>query len=154
MKSMLKVVLVVVESAYENFHGDDVYDDQDEFISNHVEELVLENFPLVAIQNSQEFSQEDFMTSKQEDLFGMHVTINDKDKNMPIHGEHIEGKDDTIFRTASIEDSLPHYEVGDMGGLEFDYQTNTLERDTYEDVSFSELGDDLFKGSTLQEEYS
>ncbi|GLJ10875.1 hypothetical protein SUGI_0137070 [Cryptomeria japonica] len=113
----------VVESAYENFHSDDVYDDLDEFISNHVEEFVLENFPLVFVQTSQEFPQEDYMTSKQEDLFGMHVTINDKDKNMHIHGE-------------DIEDSLAHYKVGDMGGIEFDYKTNTLEKDTYEDVSF------------------
>ncbi|GLJ48175.1 hypothetical protein SUGI_1017220 [Cryptomeria japonica] len=133
----------VIEPTFDEYQSDDVGDDSNELVHNHVEDLVINGSPLVAAPTSQEFSQED--------LFGMHVTNKYKMKDTPINGGLIEGKRNKIFKTTSIDDSLVHYRVGDMGGLGFDYQTKLWERDTYEDISLSELGGDLFNESRLHE---
>lgn len=59
-----------------------------------------------------------------------------------------------IFKTTSIDDSLPHYSDGDMGSFWFDYQTKLMDRNTPIDIGVGELGSDLFKETTPQEEYN
>lgn len=114
--------------------------------------MARDNSLLVVDPTFQEFSHEEFVTSNQEDLFGVHGTTNDEISNIPTHNRSIEDKNDRVTQKASIEDSLLHYSDGVKGGFGFDLQTKPLERDTYEDISLSELGGDLFKESTPQEE--